>query len=131
MLSRFGQRPAGRPRTECPPCPSPSRLRRARRPRPAGPLQSKKGPGAFQFPVAAGRAASRARACPAHSFACRPPSWTPRYPPGEARPPHLHSACPPHLHIALGRLECHSSAVGGTHRLTDFRPCTRGRWTSD
>lgn len=86
------QRPAGRPRTPCPPRGGSRRLPLARRPRPAGPLQSKKGPAPSLLP-AARRAAPRRAGPPPHLHTARPPRSTAR--PGATRPPRLH--VPAHL----------------------------------
>lgn len=68
---------AGRPpRTACPPRGSSRRLGLARRLRPAGPLQSKKGP-APPVPAAAGRSAPTHLHAARPSSACGPPTPTP------------------------------------------------------
>lgn len=81
-----------------------------------GRLQSKKGPGAFQFPAAARGAAPRprGRAPPPHLHTARPPRAT--RPAGAACPPYLHTARPLYLHIALEHPKGPSHA-----QLTDFR----------
>lgn len=118
--------------------PSSRRLRLTRRLRPAGPLQSKKRPGAFQFPAAAGGAAPlpRPRAPPPHlhparprgpppSSASCPTTSTARHPPGAARPPHLHTVRPPHLHFLLG---CQRAPSRGRDAPADqLQASTRGR----